>query len=74
MSIAMWFFKKRMEAYDEHLRECRERAVVTAHMDERLATVEGQISGIHSTVHWVGDCIVTVGARLDVKLPDRPSK
>ena len=72
MSIIGWLFKKRMEAYDRHLEECRERAVVQGRMDERLINVEGQVKGIRSSVHWVGDCMIQVGAKLDLDLPSRP--
>ena len=73
MSLVSWFFKKRMEAYDKHLEECRHRAVVQGRMDERLIGMEVQAKGIQTNVQWVGDCMVTVGAKLAVKLPDRPS-
>lgn len=72
MSITAWLFKGRMVAYDKHLDECRERAVTQGRMDERLISVEAQVKGIRATVHWVGDCMMTVGTKLDVKLPDRP--
>ena len=72
MAIVGWLFKKRMEAYDKHLDECSKRAVVIGRMDERLCTVESQTKGINTTVHWVGDCMVTLGVKLDVDLPNRP--
>lgn len=72
MAIAGWLFKKRLETYDEHLKECQDRAVTMARMDERLSGVECQVKGIHSTVQWFGDCITTVGAKLGVDLPARP--
>ena len=73
MSITAWLFKGRMNAYDKHLDECRERAVTQGRMDERLINVEAQLKGIRATVHWVGDCMMKVGAKLDISnLPDRP--
>lgn len=73
MSITAWLFKGRMQAYDKHLDECRSRAVVMGRMDERLIAVENQVKGIRSTVQWVGDCMISIGAKLDIpNLPDRP--
>lgn len=72
MSITAWLFKKRMEAYDKHLEECNLRAVATGRMDERLIGVEHQINGIDIKVNWVGDCMLTMGAKFDFQLPDRP--
>ena len=72
MSITAWLFKGRMAAYDKHLEECRDRMVTQGRMDERLISVEAQVKGIRTNLHWVGDCMLTVGSKLDVKLPDRP--
>ena len=73
ISLISWLSRKRMEAYDKHLEECRERAVVVGRMDERLHSVEYNVTGLRTSMHWVGNCIVIVGAKLDVKLPDRPN-
>ena len=64
MSVIGWFFKKRMEAYDKHLDECRERAVTVGRMDERLATVDAETK-------WVGNCIIAIGIKLGADLPLR---
>lgn len=64
MSLTAWFFKKRMEAYDRHLEECKERVVIVGRMDERLRVVERETK-------WVGNCIIAIGTKLGAKLPVR---
>ena len=72
VTIVGHLIKKRMEVYDKHLDECRERAVTIGRMEQRLIAVESEIAGIRKYSHWVGNCIVTIGAKLGVELPDRP--
>jgi hypothetical protein len=72
MSIVAYLFKRRIEAYDKHLEECQERAVVIANIESRLTAAAKEVSYLRSSMHWVGDCMVTLGAKLDVKLPPRP--
>lgn len=65
MSIIAYLFKRRIEAYDKHLEECRERAVAQGRMDERIKNVE-------KNTNWVGNCIVSIGTKIGAELPIRP--
>ena len=75
MSVIAYLFKRRMEAYDRHLEECRERAVTTGRMDERLKVVETELGTVRRSVHWMGNCIMVIGVKLGVgdDLPQRPN-
>lgn len=65
MSVIAYLFRRRMEAYDKHLDECRERAVVQGRVDERLKSVE-------TGVNWLGNCVMSIGIKLGAELPARP--
>lgn len=73
MSLAAWFFKGRLEAYDRHIEEDQARATTAARMDERTNVVEGHVTAIRRDVSWLGNCMLIMATKLDVKLPDRPS-
>lgn len=72
VTIISYLVKKRLELYDQHLEECRERAVTTGRMDERLKSVEADVTQTRSAVHWLGSCIITIGSKVGADLPDRP--
>lgn len=65
MTIIAWLFSRKLEAYDKHLDECRERAVTMGRMEEKLKAVENE-------VRWVGNCMLSIGTKINAELPIRP--
>lgn len=72
MALAGWFIKGKISAYDKHLEECRERAIVTARTEEKVRTIETKVDRTSETTIWLGDCMVTIGTKMGAELPDRP--
>lgn len=83
MSLTAWLFKKRMEAYDKHIDDSNYdkqgfavlESRVTNHFDDdvrRFAENASVIEANRRTLHWLGDCMMTLGAKLNVDLPKRP--
>ena len=72
----LYFMKAKIATWDKHISEShakdidrgRQEAVVKTKLD----VVEGQLENGRKTMHWIGDCVLTIGSKLDVKLPDRP--
>lgn len=64
--------KARREAFEAHIRECNEKKTHTALTDQRIKEIETQLLSGHNTFRWLGDCVVSIGAKLDVHLPERP--
>ena len=64
VSIIAWLFKKKIDAYDKHLDECNRRAVSAGRTEERIENME-------CTVNWLGNCIVRIGTKMGVELPDK---
>ena len=65
MSIIAYLFKRKIEAYDKHLDECRAHAIASGRMEERMERVE-------KNTNWVGNCVVAIGTKLGVQLPNQP--
>ena len=72
VAVAIWFVKKKMEAYDEHLKGCNLRNQENADTKLRLKTLEKDNDKFDATTIWIGDCLMTIAAKLNVKLPERP--
>ncbi len=73
MAINAWLLKGKIREYDKHLTECNHRAVNTGQMEQRLETVEQETKYTRRTLHWVGDCLMTIGTKMGVNLPERPN-
>lgn len=74
VSIIGIFFKKKMDAYDKHLDECHVKDIAHGITAERVSALDKQMGSVRSDLHWLGDCMVTMGAKLEVNLPDRPPR
>lgn len=72
--IAMlgYFIKKKAEAWDAHIEECRLKATNTGKLEQTVEGLKKDAEAVHRGLTWVGDCIITIGAKMDVKLPERP--
>ena|SRR3990167_4657178 len=73
VTIVGYLLKKRLETYDKHLEECNKRAVITGRTDERLKVVEAEVMKTHTAAQWLGSCILIIGTKMGVDLPDRPN-
>jgi len=67
VTIIGYLIKKRMEVYDKHLEECRERAVSTGRMEERLIHMNDRID-------WMGEFVSKIGDKLGVTSPPPQSR
>lgn len=77
VGLAIWIAQDRMKKYDAHLKECNERRAIDAATDattkQRICTIEGNSNRNRAEISWLGDCIIQVGTKLSVDLPDRPN-
>ncbi len=76
IGILVWIWNQKTKTYDQHLRECNSRRVNEATADatiqERICVIERNSNKNGREIQWVGDCIIEMGAKLRVELPDRP--
>jgi hypothetical protein len=68
----VYFFKKKMDVYDKHLESCGLKNQEMAKDQNRLDTVEKQVDRFDCTLTWLGDGLVAIASKLNVKLTDRP--
>lgn len=82
-SIIGFFVASKIKAYDRHMAEAvqdqKTLAVLNTDVKNHLAedmrrfNEAGRVLESSSkTLEWVGDCLITMSAKLDVKLPPRP--
>ena len=62
----------RRRAFEAHIKFCGEKEVVAALLEQRLVVVETAIQSGRKTIHWLGDCMMVIAAKLDIELPERP--
>jgi hypothetical protein len=76
VGVLTWIFKSKASSYDQHLRECGERRVADgktdATVEQRIKSIERNSNQTETAVGWLGDCMIMLGARLGVDLPERP--
>ncbi len=76
VGVLVWIWNQKTKAYDMHLKECNERrqkdAVTDATVAERICNIERNSNKNRGEIAWLGDCIINLGAKLNVQLPDRP--
>lgn len=74
--VITWLIKDKLRRYDKHLEECQlreiERATATESTGQRLSYLETQMDAARIQLHWFGDCMMVMGVKLDLKLPERP--
>lgn len=57
---------------DRHEQECNQRHEEQAQVNAAVNACATEISAMRKTQIWVGDGIVGIASKLDVKLPERP--
>lgn len=72
--VVIWPLTSRFRAYDKHLEECRARNEELAAEHATAVLYQRKVDGMGKTLHWLGDCMMTIGGKLDVDLPVRPEK
>ena len=72
VAILSWIFRKKAAEYDKHLADCNARHVEQGQMETRLESVESEIKHGKRQINWIGDCVIRIGSKMDVDLPDRP--
>lgn len=76
VGVCVWIFLDKTKKYDAHLRECNQRRIDDGRLDadvsRRIQTIEENSCQTERTVGWLGDCMIRVGTKLDVDMPDRP--
>lgn len=73
-TVLWYFIKQRMTKFDKHIEECHERRIETGKMEEKLVKLEAESSHSRSTLHWVGDCLMIIGTKMNAELPPRPER
>lgn len=69
--------------YDAHIEDAQSDGETLATMEQKLSShiadddKRAKVQDDHNkatsrTLNWMGDCLITLGAKLDVKLPSRP--
>lgn len=76
VGLCIWIFLDSKKKYDAHLRECNERRINEGRMDattqQRIETIEENSCQTERSVGWLGDCMIRLGTKLNIDLPDRP--
>lgn len=76
LAIIAWMVRAKTHVWDKHIEECHNKAIqdgLDAGKDEqRLVSLESQTIHTRATLHWIGDCMMVVGTKVGVDLPERP--
>ena len=76
VGVCIWIFNDKTKRYDAHLKECADRNERVAQSDakttERICTIETNSKRNRREIAWLGDCMITLGTKLNADLPDRP--
>lgn len=76
VGVCIWIFQDKTRKYDAHLKDCSERNERVASKDakfaERLCSIEEHSKHNRKDIQWLGDCMITLGTKLDADLPERP--
>ena len=72
VGVLAWMFKQKADKLDKHVEDCNERHVMHGKLETRTIAIEEEIRDAKKQVTWIGDCVMRVGTKLDVDLPDRP--
>ena len=72
VGILAWLLKQKSEKLDKHVEACNERHVAYGQLETRTVAIEQEIRDARKQVTWIGDCVMRVGTKLDVDLPERP--
>lgn len=64
--------RERRLAFEAHIIFCQKKEKDAILLEHRVLAMEAQFKGSRATMHWLGDCLMQVGAKLNVNLPTRP--
>ena len=72
LGVTVYLFKKKIEVFDKHLEACTLKNQEIAKDQTRLNNVEKDVDKFDSTLTWLGDGLVAIASKLNVKLTERP--
>jgi hypothetical protein len=81
--IVGYFISEKFKRYDKHLEAGIESDKVVARLQEQfnahkeddakeLTELRVDYNNMRRTLHWLGDCLMTIGVKFEVTLPPRP--
>lgn len=70
--IVGFFLRTKLQEYDDHLNYCSQKERLEGATDEKIATLQKEVDNARRSLHWIGNCMMMIGAKLDVMLPPRP--
>lgn len=73
LALVTWLLRGKIKKYDDHLDKCADKEAAEAVLSNQVESLDERVVKLQDSNEWVGDCIVSIGARMKVELPDRPS-
>lgn len=64
--------RERRLAFEAHIAFCGKKTVTDALLESRVTLIEQQMESDRHARHWLGDCMMTIGGKMNVQLPPRP--
>jgi hypothetical protein len=68
--FAEW--KARREAFEAHIKACAEKNTSFALLKQKVDGLAHQVEADGCERKWLGDCVVAIGTKMKIRLPDRP--
>ncbi len=62
----------RLAKFDLHIATCAEKNTAIALMHQKVEALARQAHEDSRQREWLGDCVVAIGAKMEVRLPERP--
>ncbi len=76
LAVTGYLLKNKFQLYDKHLEASVTDARLLDSVDRLLADhierEEDRVKDDSAEFHWLGDCMVTMAAKLDIDIPPRP--
>lgn len=72
--ILSYFLRGKLKGYDDHVEKCQAQEIRAAGVEAKADALQDDVKSMSGTLQWVGDCILTIGAKMDLSLPDRPKR
>ncbi len=64
--------KARRLAFVAHIEDCNKKNQHISDMEYQVANLTTQLREARGETRWLGDCVMAIGAKMDVRLPERP--
>ena len=63
---------EKIRRWDQHLVECAEKTVNHVKLENKVDQLSETAREVRTAQVWQGDCLITLGTAMSVKLPERP--